>query len=102
MLLQQEYALVQDHSRSFSALHAVESTITELSGMFSQVAVMVSQQQEVAIRIDDNMEESLASVEGAQGALLKHLHSVSSNRWLILKILLVLIIFLVVFIIILS
>lgn len=102
MQLQQEFAPVQDRSRSFSALHAVESTIAELSGMFSQVAVMVSQQGELAIRIDDNMDDTLASVEGAQGALLKHLHKVSSNRWLILKILFVLIIFLVVFIIILA
>ncbi|KAJ0814534.1 putative target SNARE coiled-coil domain-containing protein [Helianthus annuus] len=32
------------------------------------------------IRIDDNMEETLSHVEGARGALLKHLNQISSNR----------------------
>lgn len=96
--MQQEVVSLQDHSRS-SALHAVESTITELSGMFTQVATMVSQQGELAIRIDDNMDDTLANVEGAQGAFLKYLHQVSSNRWLILKIFFVLMIFLMIFII---
>lgn len=98
--MQQESVPRQDqlHGKS-SALQHVESTITELSGMFTQLATMVSQHEELAIRIDDNLEDSLANVEGAQGALLKYLHRVSSNRWLILKIFFVLLVFLMVFII---
>ena len=49
MQMQQETLPLLDHSRS-SALHAVESTIAELSGMFTQVATLVSQQGELAIR----------------------------------------------------
>ncbi|KAJ0827854.1 putative target SNARE coiled-coil domain-containing protein [Helianthus annuus] len=49
------------------------------------------------IRIDDNMEETLSHVEGARGALLKHLNQISSNRWLIIKIFFILIIFLIIF-----
>ncbi|WRX34079.1 Syntaxin-5 [Theobroma cacao] len=52
------------------ALHNVESTIHELSNIFTQLATMVSQQGELAIRIDENMDESLANVEGAQSQLL--------------------------------
>lgn len=80
------------------ALQNVESTITELSGIFTNLATMVAHQGELAIRIDDNMDESLAHVEGARSALLKHLHSISSNRSLLLKIFAVLIFFLIVFI----
>nr|GEW42017.1 reverse transcriptase domain-containing protein [Tanacetum cinerariifolium] len=32
------------------------------------------------VKIDDNMEETLSHVEGARGALLKHLNRISSNR----------------------
>lgn len=49
-------------------------------------------------RIDDNMEESLANVEGARSALLRHLNQISSNRWLLIKIFAILIIFMIVFI----
>ncbi|OVA06491.1 Target SNARE coiled-coil domain [Macleaya cordata] len=61
------------------ALQNVESTISELSGIFTQLATMVAHQGELAIRIDDNMDESLANVEGARSALLKHLNKISSN-----------------------
>ncbi|GFY88852.1 syntaxin of plants 32 [Actinidia rufa] len=62
------------------ALQNVESTIHELSSIFNQLATLVSQQGEIAIRIDENMEDTLVNVEGAQGALLKYLNSISSNR----------------------
>ncbi|KAI4376938.1 hypothetical protein MLD38_014639 [Melastoma candidum] len=100
-LLQQSQQMVplQDsymQSRA-EALHNVESTIHELSSIFNQLATLVSQQGEVAIRIDENMDDTLANVEGAQGALLKYLNSISSNRWLMIKIFFVLIFFLMVF-----
>lgn len=79
------------------ALQNVESTIHELSNIFNQLATLVSQQGEIAIRIDENMDDTLANVEGAQGALLKYLNSISSNRWLMIKIFFVLIFFLMVF-----
>ncbi|XP_068644938.1 uncharacterized protein [Aristolochia californica] len=62
------------------ALQNVESTISELDGIFMQLATMVTQQGELAIRIDDNMDESLANKKSAGGALLKHLNRISSNR----------------------
>ncbi|PSS28925.1 Syntaxin-32 like [Actinidia chinensis var. chinensis] len=79
------------------ALQNVESTIHELSSIFNQLATLVSQQGEIAIRIDENMEDTLVNVEGAQGALLKYLNSISSNRWLMIKIFFVLIFFLMIF-----
>ncbi|XP_009770611.1 syntaxin-31 [Nicotiana sylvestris] len=98
-MLQEVVPRQESYSQSrASALQNVESTISELSGIFTHLATMVAQQGELAIRIDDNMDESLTNVEGAQGALLKYLNRISSNRWLMVKIFLVLILFLCVFI----
>lgn len=99
--MQQQLIQRQDnHMQSrATALQNVESTISELGNIFTQLATMVAHQGELAIRIDDNMDDTLDNVEGAQGALLKHLSHISSNRWLIIKILFVLIIFLLIFIV---
>ncbi|GAB2232498.1 hypothetical protein Droror1_Dr00011535 [Drosera rotundifolia] len=96
---QQQLVPLQDtymQSRA-EALQNVESTIHELSNIFTQLATMVSQQGEIAIRIDENMEETLANVEGAQNQLVRYLNSISSNRWLMIKIFAVLIVFLLFF-----
>ncbi|XXG56063.1 hypothetical protein AAC387_Pa03g3577 [Persea americana] len=96
---QQQLVPLQDsymQSRA-EALQNVESTIHELSSIFTQLATMVSEQSELAIRIDENMDDTLANVEGAQGALLKYLNGISSNRWLVIKIFFVLIVFLMIF-----
>uniref|UniRef100_A0A9I9DWZ5 t-SNARE coiled-coil homology domain-containing protein n=1 Tax=Cucumis melo TaxID=3656 RepID=A0A9I9DWZ5_CUCME len=98
-MLQQVVPRQENYSQSRAiALHNVESTISELSGIFSHLATMVAHQGELAIRIDDNMDESLANVDGARSALLRHLSQISSNRWLLIKIFAILIIFLMVFI----
>ncbi|KAK6929456.1 Syntaxin-5, N-terminal, Sly1p-binding domain [Dillenia turbinata] len=108
---QQQVVPRQEHyseSRA-AALQNVQSTISEISGIFTHLATMVAQQGELAIRsallllllhnmIDDNMDESLTNVEGAHSALLKYLTRISSNRWLMIKIFAILIFFLLVFI----
>ncbi|CAN6973653.1 hypothetical protein Bca4012_000261 [Brassica carinata] len=97
-MLQQTVPRQESYSQNRAvALHSVESTITELSGIFTHLATMVTQQGELAIRIDDNMDESLVNVEGARSALLQHLTRISSNRWLMIKIFAVIILFLIVF-----
>lgn len=75
------------------ALQNVESTITELGGIFQQLAHLVKEQGEVAIRIDENMDDALLNVDQAQNHLMKYLNRISSNRWLAIKILLVLLVF---------
>ncbi|KAH0742257.1 hypothetical protein KY290_035300 [Solanum tuberosum] len=52
------------------AFQNAESTIHELGSIFNQLATLVSEQGEVAVRIDENMDDTLTNVEGAQGALL--------------------------------
>ncbi|XP_021295634.1 syntaxin-31 [Herrania umbratica] len=99
-MLQQVVPRQEHYSQSRAvALQNVESTISELSGIFTHLATMVAQQGELAIRIDEDMDQSLANVEGARNALLRHLNQISSNRWLLIKIFIAIVFFLVVFII---
>lgn len=63
------------------------------------VISQVQEQGELAVRLDENVDDTLANVEGAQGQLLKYLNSISSNRWLIIRIFMVLAIFLIFFIV---
>ena len=95
LLLRQEDTYMNSRAE---ALQNVESTITELGGMFQQLATMVQQQQEVAIRIDQDVDETMTNVEGAQAQLLKYLDRISGNRWLVLKIFFVLMAFMTVFV----
>ncbi|CAN6331600.1 unnamed protein product [Urochloa humidicola] len=97
---QQQLAIQQDsymQSRA-EAIQNVESTTNELAQIFGQLATMVSEQVELAIRIDEDMDGTLVNVEGAQGQLLKHLDSISSNKWLMSKIFVVLIVFILIFV----
>lgn len=61
--------------------------------------VQVQEQGELAIRIDENVDDTLANVDSAQAQLLKYLNSISSNRWLIMKVFFVLMLFLIVFVV---
>lgn len=74
-LMQQAQAQTSYLDSRADALRQVESTITELGGMFQQLAGMVQEQGEMALRIDENMDDTLANVEAAQGQLLKVGHS---------------------------
>ncbi|KAK3732031.1 hypothetical protein QZH41_019128 [Actinostola sp. cb2023] len=82
-----------------TAMESIESTIVELGSIFSQLANMVKEQEEQIERIDSNVETTEMNVDAAHGEILKYFQSVSSNRWLIIKIFLVLIIFFVIFVV---
>ena len=47
---------------------------------------MVHEQGEMAVRIDENMDETFTQVEAGQAQLLKYLNTMSGNRWLMLKV----------------
>lgn len=79
-------------SRS-TAIETIESTIAELGTIFSQLAHMVAEQRETVQRIDADTTDISNNVAGAQRELLKYYASVSGNRWLMVKIFGVLIIF---------
>jgi hypothetical protein len=79
-------------SRS-TAIESIETTIAELGQIFNQLAHMVAEQRETVQRIDADTFDIASNVGGAQRELLKYYASISSNRWLMLKVFGVLIVF---------
>ncbi|RXN27091.1 adenylosuccinate synthetase isozyme 2-like protein [Labeo rohita] len=77
----------------------IESTIVELGSIFQQLAHMVKEQEETVQRIDANVEDTQLNVELAHTEILKYFQSVSNNRWLLIKMFLILIIFFIVFVV---
>lgn len=69
-----------------TAIESIESTITELGSIFSQLAQMVAQQGEQVQRIDQDTADIENNLQSAQGELLKYYSSISGNRMLMLKV----------------
>ncbi|KAK4706114.1 syntaxin 5, partial [Phenoliferia sp. Uapishka_3] len=69
-----------------TAIETIESTVAELGQIFSQLATMIAVQGEQVTRIDADTEEIATNVSGAQTELLKYYTSISSNRWLMMKV----------------
>jgi len=81
------------------AVQSVQKTIGELAQMFQKMAVMVTAQEEMIQRIDHDIDDTCSNVEQGQDHLLKYFHHISSNRWLIIKVFLILIFFVVFFVV---
>ncbi|KAG7098993.1 hypothetical protein E1B28_000879 [Marasmius oreades] len=94
-LMEQQDTYIQQRS---TAIESIEATIAELGQIFTQLANMVAEQRETVQRIDADTMDIVSNVSGAQRELLKYYASISSNRWLMLKIFGVLIVFFLVFI----
>ena len=77
----------------------VERTIAELGGIFSQLSAMVAEQGELAVRIDEHMDETVSNVESAQAHLLQYLSRITGNRWLAMKVFGLLLLFMVFFVV---
>ncbi|CAD6579865.1 MAG: cis-Golgi t-SNARE syntaxin [Cyphobasidiales sp. Tagirdzhanova-0007] len=80
-----------------TAIESIESTISELGQIFTQLATMVAQQGETVQRIDADTSDIANNVTGAQRELLKYYASVSGNRALMLKVFGILVIFFLIF-----
>lgn len=89
----------QYYTSRADAMHTIESTIVELGGIFSQLATMVKEQEEMVTRIDNNIDDTALNVELGHNEILKYFQSVTSNRWLMVKIFGVLIFFFLLFVI---
>jgi len=98
-----QLVVTQDQDSYYSsradAMHTIESTIVELGGIFSQLATMVKEQEEMVQRIDSNVDDTALNVELGHNEILKYFQSVTSNRWLMIKIFGVLIFFFLLFVI---
>jgi len=84
-------------SRS-QAIDSIESTIAELGQIYQHFAQILAGQRETVQRIDDNIADVEMNVEGAQTQLMKYYNNISNNRWLILKVLGIILIFFLIFV----
>jgi len=101
--IQQQQMLLYDESDQYvqqraETMQNIESTIVELGGIFQQLAHMVKEQEEMVERIDTNIQDVELNVEAAHSEILKYFQSVSKNRWLMIKIFGVLILFFIFFV----
>ncbi|CAF88033.1 unnamed protein product, partial [Tetraodon nigroviridis] len=95
-LINEQDAYIQSRA---DTMQNIESTIVELGSIFQQLAHMVKEQEETVQRIDANVEDTQLNVEAAHMEILKYFQSVSSNRWLMIKIFLVLVVFFIIFVV---
>ncbi|KAE9046487.1 hypothetical protein PR003_g1876 [Phytophthora rubi] len=96
---QQQYRPREDAQTRYNNAAQVESTIVEITGMYTRMATMVAEQGEIISRIDDDMDIAQTNVEAAHGELLKLFNMVQGNRSLILKIFLVLLLVIFLFVV---
>lgn len=96
MLMEEQDSYLQSRA---DTMKTIESTIVELGSMFSQLATMVKEQEELVHRIDANVEDAEMNVEAAHTELLKYFKSVSSNRMLMFKVFGIMIVFFVIFVV---
>ncbi|XP_059616606.1 syntaxin-5 [Phlebotomus argentipes] len=100
----QQQLMLYDESDNYvqqraETMQNIESTIVELGGIFQQLAHMVKEQEEMVERIDSNVQDTELNIEAAHGEILKYFQSVSKNRWLMIKIFGVLIMFFIFFVV---
>ncbi|XP_072518565.1 syntaxin 5A, like [Salminus brasiliensis] len=98
-LLNKKDSFIQDRANT---MQNIETTIVELGSIFQQLAHMVKEQEETVQRIDANVEDTQLNVDLAHSEILKYFQSVSNNRWLLIKIFLILIVFFFIFVVFLS
>ena len=60
-------------------MHTIESTIVELGGIFTQLAHMVKEQEEMVQRIDSNVEDTALNVEMGHNEILKYVYLMCSG-----------------------
>jgi syntaxin 5 len=101
---QMQAALMYDETDNYlqsraETMQNIESTIVELGGIFQQLAHMVKEQEEMVERIDTNVQDAELNIEAAHAQIVKYFQSVTSNRWLMIKIFGVLIFFFIFFVV---
>ncbi|KAH9096676.1 hypothetical protein Ae201684P_013342 [Aphanomyces euteiches] len=100
-LAQQQQTLIRHRTaqaRLNDAQH-MEATISEIGGMYSRMTGLLASQEEMLGRIEDDMTTAHANVESGYEELMKYFSTVSSNRSLILKIFLILLLFIYLFLV---
>lgn len=88
-----EQAVAQYHSSRLTSVQGIQRTIAELGQIFTRMATTLQQQEEMVSRIDSNLDMADMHIKEGTNQLMKYYNSISSNRKLIIKIFLILILF---------
>ncbi|CAP39731.2 Protein CBR-SYX-5 [Caenorhabditis briggsae] len=94
---QRDTSLEYAQARS-NTMATIEGSISELGQIFSQLASLVSEQGEMITRIDSNVEDTALNIDMAHSELVRYLQNISKNRWLMIQVFGVLMVFFVVFV----
>jgi len=95
-LINQQDSYIEERA---DAMLNIQATIVELGSIFEQLAHMVKEHEEIVQRIDSNVEDVHLNVEAAHSEILKYFQSVTSNRWLMIKVFAILIVFFIIFVV---
>ncbi|KAI9332799.1 t-SNARE [Obelidium mucronatum] len=82
------------------AIESIESTIAELGQIYSQFTQILSQQREMVQRIDVNVMDTEVNVTNAHNELAKFLERLQGNRWLMIQVFGILVVFFMLFVVI--
>ena len=98
----QQLSLVQSVDTSYTqarhaAVEGIERSLHEIGNIFQQLTHMIAEQGETVQRIDANIEDVGMNIERGHRELIKYYNYVSSNRWLLLKMFTILIVFMILF-----
>ena len=85
-----------DQERS-AAVRAIETSIHEISQTFKQLANLVTEQGERIQRIDQNLDFVNINLEAGQAQLTRYLRGISSNRALMLKLFVIIVLFIFIY-----
>ena len=69
------------------AVRQIEQSMLQLQGIYTQLAGMVAEQDEMLDTIDHNIDDAVVNVSQTHNILNKQLSRISKNRWLIMKVL---------------
>jgi len=79
------------------AVTEVEKTIVELGTIFQRLSTMISEQQQLVERIDEDVENAVTNTNSARDYMLDMYNSVSSNRGMYMKLTGIMVIFIIFF-----
>ncbi|KAJ3025810.1 UNVERIFIED_CONTAM: cis-Golgi t-SNARE syntaxin [Siphonaria sp. JEL0065] len=100
-LVQQNNAATMEYIESRGqAIDSIESTIAELGQIYSQFTQILSQQREMVQRIDVNVMDTEVNVTNAHNELAKFLERLQGNRWLMIQVFGILVVFFMLFVVI--
>lgn len=97
---QASQALVEQQQERFDTVRSIESSISQMMQLFTQLHDLIESQGYDVMRIDQETESILENFESGKRELEKYYEKVKSNKWLLMKIGAVLFVFLLIFILI--